>query len=231
MTILLTLLLIDVTLLTSPYMSNAKSLASDVEPQDAAGPSLQDVVPAAIVPPAVKDEGPAAIAIPATPAAPTSVSLPSLFRFSTRSELLLGCLGLLLAVVSGATQPIMTIVFGQLTQSFTNWGILQRQIAASSQPTSPELLQALADAGSGVKSDAARNATYLVIIGIAQGISSYLYMIIWNYVGEANSKRLRQAYLDGVLRQEIAYFDDIGAGEVATRIESDCHLVQDGTSE
>lgn len=52
-----------------------------------------------------------------------------------------------------------------------------------------------------------------------------------NYTGEIGSKRLREAYLRGVLKQDIAYFDDLGAGEVATRIQSDCHLVQEGTSE
>lgn len=152
-----------------------------------------------------------------------AVSLAGLFRYSTRSELLLGALGLALAVVSGAAQPVMTIVFGQLTQSFTEWGILQRQDVLD--------LEAIAIAGEGVKRDAARNATYLVIIGIAQGISSYLYMVIWNYVGESNSKRVRQAYLRAILRQEVSYTEEVGAGEVATRIESDCHLVQDGTSE
>lgn len=30
---------------------------------------------------------------------------------------------------------------------------------------------------------------------------------------------------------QVAYFDDLGAGEVATRIQTDCHLVQEGTSE
>lgn len=30
---------------------------------------------------------------------------------------------------------------------------------------------------------------------------------------------------------QIAYFDELGAGEVATRIQTDCHLVQEGVSE
>lgn len=29
----------------------------------------------------------------------------------------------------------------------------------------------------------------------------------------------------------MAFFDDLGAGEVATRIQNDCHLVQDGSAE
>ena len=36
-----------------------------------------------------------------------------------------------------------------------------------------------------------------------------------------NSRRIREGYLKAVLRQDIAYFDGLGAGEVATRIQSD----------
>jgi ATP-binding cassette subfamily B (MDR/TAP) protein 1 len=192
-------------------------------------PTLEDVA-ITTVPPPVKATPDAAITVPAPTPANNSVSLPALFRFSTGPELCLGAVGLFLAIISGAAHPVMTIVFGQLTQSFTNWGILSKEVAAAIEP-SAELLQSFRLAGDAVKRDASRNAVYLLIIGVAQGLCAYFYMVVWNYVGEANSKRLRQAYLDAVLRQEIAYFDEIGAGEVATRIENDCHLVQDGTSE
>lgn len=43
----------------------------------------------------------------------------------------------------------------------------------------------------------------------------------WTWTGEMNSRRIRERYLKGVLRQDIAYFDTLGAGEVATRIQSD----------
>lgn len=56
-------------------------------------------------------------------------------------------------------------------------------------------------------------------------------MVIWNYTSEAQGRRIRERYLQAVLRQDIAYFDDLGAGEVATRIQSDCHLVQVALSE
>jgi ATP-binding cassette subfamily B (MDR/TAP) protein 1 len=46
-------------------------------------------------------------------------------------------------------------------------------------------------------------------------------MSVWTYTGEVNAKRIRERYLQAVLRQEIAYFDDVGAGEVATRIQTD----------
>lgn len=72
-------------------------------------------------------------------------------------------------------------------------------------------------------------------------------MYVWVYTAEVNAKRIRERYLQAVLRQDIAYFDDVGAGEVATRIQTDtrrCHhdpvinitkthsdLVQQGMSE
>ena len=43
----------------------------------------------------------------------------------------------------------------------------------------------------------------------------------WVYTGEVNAKRIREKYLRAILRQEIAYFDKVGAGEVATRIQTD----------
>ena len=46
-------------------------------------------------------------------------------------------------------------------------------------------------------------------------------MCIWTYTGEVNAKRVREKYLQAVLRQDIAFFDTVGAGEVATRIQTD----------
>jgi len=52
-------------------------------------------------------------------------------------------------------------------------------------------------------------------------VSTFTYMSIWVYTGEVGAKRLREAYLQAVLRQDIAFFDNVGAGEVATRIQTD----------
>jgi ATP-binding cassette subfamily B (MDR/TAP) protein 1 len=46
-------------------------------------------------------------------------------------------------------------------------------------------------------------------------------MNIWVYTGEFNAKRIRERYLQSILRQDIAFFDNVGAGEVLTRIQTD----------
>ena len=62
-------------------------------------------------------------------------------------------------------------------------------------------------------------------------VVTYAYMNIWMYTGEVISKRIRERYLQAALRQDMAFFDQIGAGEVATRIQTDTDLVQWGISE
>lgn len=57
--------------------------------------------------------------------------------------------------------------------------------------------------------------------GIGMLFCTYIYMVIWVWTGEVNAKRIRERYLKAVLRQDIAYFDNVGAGEVATRIQTD----------
>ena len=52
-------------------------------------------------------------------------------------------------------------------------------------------------------------------------VCTYIYMDIWVYTAEVAAKRLREAYLRAVLRQDIFYFDNVGAGEVATHIQTD----------
>jgi len=52
-------------------------------------------------------------------------------------------------------------------------------------------------------------------------ICTFVFMYIWVYTGEVNAKRIREKYLRAVLRQDIAFFDKVGAGEVATRIQTD----------
>lgn len=139
------------------------------------------------------------------------------------------------------TQPLMTLLFGRLVQSFVAFGIA----LSSSTLDSPEGRAALAAAGKDFKDQAALNSSYLVYIGallqdachcvptntgflgVGSFACTFLYMYIWVYTGEIDTKRLRERYLQAiVLRQDIAYFDNVGAGEVATRIQTDtCTLL------
>ena len=129
----------------------------------------------------------------------------------------------------------MSLLFGRLTQDFVGFGTILNEIEAGEQGLQQEFQAAAA----AFRHSASTNALYLVIIGMSlsvitmrysltnltQGIgmlvATFIYMYTWVYTGEVNAKRLREKYLQAVLRQDIAYFDNVGAGEVATRIQTD----------
>ncbi|TFK28078.1 multidrug resistance protein 1 [Coprinopsis marcescibilis] len=163
---------------------------------------------------------------PAEPEVPP-ITFPQLFRFSTKFELCIDAIGLVAAAAAGAAQPLMSLLFGNLTQEFINFGTVVEK-ARQGIPGFAEQVPVAADS---FKRAAANNASYLVYIGVGMFVCTYAYMYIWVYTGEVNAKRVREAYLRAVLRQDIAFFDNVGAGEVATRIQTDTHLVQQGISE
>ena len=62
---------------------------------------------------------------------------------------------------------------------------------------------------------------YQPLTGVGMFVCTYIYMTVWSYTAEVTSKRIRERYLKAILRQDIAFFDKVGAGEVTTRIQTD----------
>ncbi|KAK7204887.1 P-loop containing nucleoside triphosphate hydrolase protein [Myxozyma melibiosi] len=75
------------------------------------------------------------------------------------------------------------------------------------------------------------DAIYFIYFGIAEFLFAYFFTFVLIDRGEVLSARIREKYLASVLRQNIAYFDRLGTGEITTRISSDTMIIQDGISE
>lgn len=59
----------------------------------------------------------------------------------------------------------------------------------------------------------------------------YICTVGFIYSGEHITQKIREQYLAAILRQNIGFFDKLGAGEITTRITADTNLIQDGISE
>ncbi|KIK69504.1 hypothetical protein GYMLUDRAFT_33870 [Collybiopsis luxurians FD-317 M1] len=154
-----------------------------------------------------------------------------LFRFSTRMELFMDFIGLICAAAAGAAQPLMSLLFGKLTLAFVGFQTVVNNLHSSDQTVANQASQTFSGVASDFRHEASKDALYLTIIGIGMFVCTYIYMYVWTYTGEINAKRIRENYLQAILRQDIQFFDKVGAGEVATRIQTDTHLVQQGMSE
>ncbi|KAK9458300.1 P-loop containing nucleoside triphosphate hydrolase protein [Dipodascopsis uninucleata] len=74
-------------------------------------------------------------------------------------------------------------------------------------------------------------ATYYIYFAIAEFLFAFTFTYIFIDKGEVISSRIRRNYLNSILKQNIAYFDKLGTGEITTRISSDTMIIQDGISE
>ncbi|KAK4697034.1 ATP-binding cassette, subfamily B (MDR/TAP), member 1, partial [Lecanoromycetidae sp. Uapishka_2] len=72
---------------------------------------------------------------------------------------------------------------------------------------------------------------YFIYLAIGEFITIYVCTVGFIYTGEHIAGKIREQYLAAILRQNIAFFDKLGAGEITTRITADTNLVQDGISE
>ena len=140
------------------------------------------------------------------------VSYVTLYRYATRTDLLIVVVSAILSIAAGALLPLMTIIFGQLVgvfQGFFN-GTLPR---------------------STFNHQLSHFSLYFVYLAIGEFVTVYISTVGFIYVGEHMTRKLREQYLAAILRQNIAFFDKLGAGEITTRITADTNLVQDGVSE
>lgn len=206
-------------------MTDSRPSSSDEKETVVGATKRRSLFRRSVQPEKEKDETVTLTESPVKEAETTPVSFTQLFRFSTKFELLIDAIGLVAAAAAGASMPLMSLIFGNLTQQFVNFSIATD---AANNGGSQDNLQA---AAASFRHVAAQDASYLVYIGLGMLACTYAYMFIWVYTGEINAKRIREHYLGAVLRQDIAFFDNVGAGEVATRIQTDTHLVQQGISE
>lgn len=125
----------------------------------------------------------------------------SILAFANRTEKLIMVISFLASVVAGAVLPLMTLVYGNFAKSFTSFAV---DAVAREQFTH----------------QVNKFTLYFVYLGIASLVAVYVGTLGFSYTGEKISQRIRELYLRAIFRQNIAFFDFLGAGEVTTRISS-----------
>ncbi|MBA0663484.1 hypothetical protein Goklo_003599, partial [Gossypium klotzschianum] len=131
-----------------------------------------------------------------------------LFSFADRLDMFLVTVGTIAAIANGLTQPFMTLIFGQMINSFSG-----------------------ADQ-SGVVKAVSKIAVKFVYLGVYACITSFLQVTCWMVTGERQAARIRGLYLKTILRQDIGFFDtETSTGEVIGRMSGDTILIQEAMGE
>ncbi|KAK4741819.1 hypothetical protein SAY87_025407 [Trapa incisa] len=139
-----------------------------------------------------------------------TVPFHKLFSFADKIDVLLIVVGTIGAVGNGISMPLMTILFGDLVDSFgqnQNNGDIVKEVSK-------------------------------VVLRILQSfmksfiLQTFLQVASWMATGERQAARIRGLYLQTILRQDIAFFDkETKTGEVVGRMSGDTVLIQDAMGE
>ncbi|XP_009787798.1 LOW QUALITY PROTEIN: ABC transporter B family member 19-like [Nicotiana tabacum] len=138
-------------------------------------------------------------------AAPKPVGLLSLFKYSSKLDILLLLLGCIGALINGGSLPWYSYLFG----NFVNKIALDKDKDRMMKDV--EMVCVLMT-----------GLTAVVVVG------AYLETTCWRLVGERSAHRIRTKYLRAVLRQDIGFFDtELNTGEIMHGISSDVAQIQE----
>ncbi|KAJ0122128.1 ATPase [Diaporthe amygdali] len=122
--------------------------------------------------------------------------------------------GLFAAIGAGIPFPLLGILFGELVDDLNS-------TSCSTSSADDEAMQAAVN----------RKLLLVIYVTIANFALIWLNCGCWSLFGERVVRKLRYRYLSALLRQDLAYFETLPAGDIATRLDADLTTVQSGTSE
>ncbi|XP_010045610.2 ABC transporter B family member 11 [Eucalyptus grandis] len=139
-----------------------------------------------------------------------SVPFHKLFSFADSTDMLLMVVGSIGAVGSGLSMPLMTLLFGELINTF-----------GQNQANSSNIVNLVS-----------KISLKFVYLAIGCGSAAFIQVSCWMVTGERQAARIRGLYLQTILRQDVAFFDkETNTGEVVGRMSGDTVLIQDAMGE
>ncbi|XP_022715337.1 uncharacterized protein LOC111274727 isoform X2 [Durio zibethinus] len=134
---------------------------------------------------------------------PRPVGLFSLFKYSTKWDIVLVILGCLGALINGGSLPCYSYLFGKFVNK-------------------------IAKESSNMMKDVDKICILMSGLSAVVMIGAYLEITCWRLVGERSAQRIRTKYLRAVLRQDISFFDtEVSTGDIMHGISSDVAQIQE----
>ncbi|XP_057790342.1 ABC transporter B family member 4-like [Salvia miltiorrhiza] len=162
-----------------------------------------------------------------------AVPFHKLFAFADSFDKLLMIVGSIGAIGNGISLPLMTILFGELVDSFGQ-NQTDNVVSVVSKVALKFVYLAM---GAALRhfcvSTFKFNPCHKIIhSGI---LNNHIYVVEvsgWMITGERQAARIRSLYLRTILRQDVAFFDkETNTGEVVGRMSGDTVLIQDAMGE
>ena len=147
--------------------------------------------------------------------------------------------GIVAAIIHGSALPLLMVVFGETTDVFSN-EFISRDIARSLANVSVDnftctelnmicsnteeetcgffVADSLCTTSDDLVEEINRLVIYYCVLGLVAFVCGWMHVSLFQYACERQLQIIRKKFFQGVLRQEIGWFDVNSVGELNSRI-------------
>uniref|UniRef100_A0A8B9D0F1 Bile salt export pump n=1 Tax=Anser brachyrhynchus TaxID=132585 RepID=A0A8B9D0F1_9AVES len=153
-------------------------------------------------------------------------SYPFFFRFSSPMEILMMAVGSFCAILHGAAQPGVLLVFGAMADTFIEYDIEMQELKDPGKICVNNTIVLL-----DIEQEMTKFAGYYAGIGCAVLVLGYLQICLWVMAAARQTQKIRKAYFRKVMRMDIGWFDCTSVGELNTRISDDVNKINEAIAD
>ncbi|XP_023564472.1 multidrug resistance protein 1-like, partial [Octodon degus] len=151
-----------------------------------------------------------------------SVSTFAMFRYAGRLDRFYMVVGTLAAVIHGTALPLLMLVFGDMTDSFTK----AENNISSNNPNQSMINKTLIFGH--LEEEMTTYAYYYTGIGAGVLIAAYIQVSFWGLAAGRQIHKIRKKFFHAIMKQEIGWFDVRDVGELNTRLADDISKINEG---
>ncbi|XP_075465261.1 bile salt export pump-like isoform X1 [Ascaphus truei] len=165
-----------------------------------------------------------------------------LFRFSSGTDIIMMVIGGMCALVHGAAQPLMLLIYGLMTDTFIAYDI---ETQALQDPNKKCLNGTISwrngseylvdnntlSCGINIEKEMTQFAYYYIAIGIIVLVLSYFQISLWVGTAAHQIQIIRKEYFKKIMRLDIGWFDCNSVGELNTRISDDINKINNAIAD
>uniref|UniRef100_A0A8D0G3B9 Bile salt export pump n=1 Tax=Strix occidentalis caurina TaxID=311401 RepID=A0A8D0G3B9_STROC len=141
-------------------------------------------------------------------------------------EILMMALGSFCAIVHGAAQPAVLLVFGAMADTFIEYDIEMQELKDPGKTCVNNTIVLL-----DIEQEMTKFAGYYAGIGCAVLMLGYLQICFWVMAAARQIQKIRKAYFRKVMRMDIGWFDCTSVGELNTRISDDVNKINEAIAD
>uniref|UniRef100_A0A8C2YGA7 Bile salt export pump n=1 Tax=Coturnix japonica TaxID=93934 RepID=A0A8C2YGA7_COTJA len=164
------------------------------------------------------------------------------FRFSSPMEILMMVVGSFCAILHGAAQPGMLLVFGAMADTFIEYDIEMQELKNPNKTCINNTIVWI----NGTVHQNEKNSTIRLLdiekemttfagyyggIGCAVLLLGYFQICFWVMAAARQIQKIRKAYFRNVMRMDIGWFDCTSVGELNTRISDDVNKINEAIAD